>query len=676
MTARLKRIELEGFRGFAERREVDLDADAVVVRGDNGTGKTSLVDGLLWLFTGELAHLALRVKGLRQTEDIITNRFKGSEAVVSLTVGTSLGDQVFIRKGNQKKNRFFAHRESRAPLEGEQAEEALVAAFGLGNIGELCDAVLTWGLLRQDAIGAALEEGGASLYQRIAGLIGLEQVNQFALAASEAARGLSRERSDARAAMERATERHEDAVQRRGIAQKAAASQPDVAAVTREGLRAVAAKLPDGVEPVVESWGNESLISQIGEDADRLTKALELLSARQRDLATHPAEVVDLLAQAEEAASRARKAAAESVERAPTVVQLASSAIDLLGDRCPVCEQDIDQASVRIHLQGVLNQSQDLVARSRETQDAFVAAEADLSRARGAVERRRIATEEVRDAEAKVRDVAGAIENRLVMSVVDLGQPVVEALLIGLRATVSEIAGLRRTVNEASGPHVARLADEVETSTVGLAAAERALSELDQRHKSAKDLEHAAHGAAETILSNALEELQPSFAEVFDRLSPSVAFTKLFAGQDIMRNRNQIIPIVRDLDREIDANPMLVFSEGQLNVVALSYFLGMALNAREASLPFLALDDPLQSLDVIAILGFSDLCRQMRGQRQLILTTHDRRFADVLIRKLSPRNADETLLVHDFEGWEREGPLIETTRPDPEPVLRIVGQAS
>jgi len=61
VSARLLRVELEGFRGFAEYQAVDLDADAIIVRGDNGTGKTSLVDGLLWLFTGELAHLTDRL---------------------------------------------------------------------------------------------------------------------------------------------------------------------------------------------------------------------------------------------------------------------------------------------------------------------------------------------------------------------------------------------------------------------------------------------------------------------------------------------------------------------------------------------------------------------------------------------------------------------------------------
>ena len=119
---------------------------------------------------------------------------------------------------------------------------------------------------------------------------------------------------------------------------------------------------------------------------------------------------------------------------------------------------------------------------------------------------------------------------------------------------------------------------------------------------------------------------------------------------------------------------MLVFSEGQLNVVALSYFLGMALNAHDASVPFLVLDDPLQALDVVAMLGFSDLCRRLRDQRQLIVTTHDRRFADVLVRKLAPREPNGRTVVHEFEGWTREGPAIRTTEPEMGQVIPILQQ--
>ena len=54
---RLLSIELSGFRGFAQKREFDLDADAVVVIGANGNGKTSLFDGILWALSGRIPRL-------------------------------------------------------------------------------------------------------------------------------------------------------------------------------------------------------------------------------------------------------------------------------------------------------------------------------------------------------------------------------------------------------------------------------------------------------------------------------------------------------------------------------------------------------------------------------------------------------------------------------------------
>jgi hypothetical protein len=58
------------------------------------------------------------------------------------------------------------------------------------------------------------------------------------------------------------------------------------------------------------------------------------------------------------------------------------------------------------------------------------------------------------------------------------------------------------------------------------------------------------------------------------------------------------------------------------------------------------------------VLGFSDLCRFLRQERQLIVSTHDRRFASLLERKLTPREPDEETLVLDFTGWDRSGPDI------------------
>lgn len=102
MTVRLKRMEIGGFRGFAECRPIDLDADVIVVRGDNGTGKTSMVDALLWLFCGELEYLVERVRGLRRKEDAVTSRFNPNGATVTLALDVDGVEHLFVRTGTER----------------------------------------------------------------------------------------------------------------------------------------------------------------------------------------------------------------------------------------------------------------------------------------------------------------------------------------------------------------------------------------------------------------------------------------------------------------------------------------------------------------------------------------------------------------------------------------------
>ena len=119
-------------------------------------------------------------------------------------------------------------------------------------------------------------------------------------------------------------------------------------------------------------------------------------------------------------------------------------------------------------------------------------------------------------------------------------------------------------------------------------------------------------------------------------------------------------PVVRDDAAGVDADPLIVFSASQANIAALSYFLAMSLGAGERALPFVLLDDPLQSMDDVNVLGFADLCRFLRADRQLVLSTHDRRFANLLRRKLTPRDSRDRTVVHQFRGWDRRGPFVET----------------
>ena len=87
----IKRLDIQGFKTFADRTELELTAGITSVVGPNGSGKSNIADAILWVL-GEQNVRALR--GLR-SQDVI---FAGSDqrkplgmAEVSLTIDNSCG---------------------------------------------------------------------------------------------------------------------------------------------------------------------------------------------------------------------------------------------------------------------------------------------------------------------------------------------------------------------------------------------------------------------------------------------------------------------------------------------------------------------------------------------------------------------------------------------------------
>ena len=99
------------------------------------------------------------------------------------------------------------------------------------------------------------------------------------------------------------------------------------------------------------------------------------------------------------------------------------------------------------------------------------------------------------------------------------------------------------------------------------------------------------------VTEEALTELYPKFADVYQRLAPHPTFTVLSLEHEVYRNQGRTLPRLEDPLYQVSVNPGAICSVGQLNVVALSYFLALRSPAGQRALPFVALDDPLQSLD-------------------------------------------------------------------------------
>ncbi|EKN4739344.1 hypothetical protein FG473_002927 [Yersinia enterocolitica] len=87
-------------------------------------------------------------------------------------------------------------------------------------------------------------------------------------------------------------------------------------------------------------------------------------------------------------------------------------------------------------------------------------------------------------------------------------------------------------------------------------------------------------------------------------------------------------------------SPTLYFSAAQLNILSLSIFLARALHVEHEGSPVktILIDDPIHSLDSINILSTIDLLRNIshRFDRQIIISTHDENFHELLKLKIPP----------------------------------------
>src|SRR2546426_11582601 len=88
---RLRRIEIEGFRGINRSVRLDFGDRATLVCAPNGQGKTSLLGAIEWCLFGQLAY---QIKENATSDEVVNLHHPNGETVVRLTLRR--GDDQFV----------------------------------------------------------------------------------------------------------------------------------------------------------------------------------------------------------------------------------------------------------------------------------------------------------------------------------------------------------------------------------------------------------------------------------------------------------------------------------------------------------------------------------------------------------------------------------------------------
>lgn len=705
----IQRVRVESFRGFRDAREFDLSASAVIITGPNGTGKTSFFDALQWCLVGSIERLE-NLRARRSVEHIVNQYRLGRKAVVEIDLLLNSGALTLRRSGDHTGSTLELRRPGSGTIFGPDAEDLLRGLLLPDTDLSLESALKTSGLMQQDVMRGVLEAKGADRYQHISTVLGLSRLEEFEEAAQSVAREAAEREAKVRDERSKISRTLLQTEERLAAARSRLESRPQIEAIRQE-LRSLLESTPSSISAPPKSINLEKqndirdLATQFAaaidtaERVDSLSRhAIELRSA----MGAEPTEgdIASLRRAANDATSSLENLRNElvstdarleaAVSAANELAQLAALAIPLLTSDCPICGQAIDPAHVEAELRSraastgtiVILQDDLAVQRAalRPLEDDALASRDALR----AAELQVVQWNEYRSTAAEADELlerlrSGDLVIRTTALTLDEFAQASKLLLDYLRTRRRRLLEFLNTFEQqADAGTVERAAAEANNLESALAANEAMLEAESARSQRLRSLADHAVTARVEVTERRVKAMQPLVANIFQRLDPHPAFKTIEFELDTYYRRGTTSPLVRDVVEDVAADPLVIFSTSQANIVALSYFIAMSLSAGQRGLPFLLLDDPVQSMDDVNVLGFADLCRHLQSRRQLIVSTHERRFAGLLERKLAPRTTDASTKLIRFAGWDRSGPTTDQGSVEPQLLddpIRVVGLA-
>jgi hypothetical protein len=586
----IRAVTIAGVRGIRSTLSLALDGRSLLVRGDNGTGKSSIVQGLRWALTG--SPVGRSSESL--PDEYVRHRLCRDGEDARVTIELSDGGTIDLNGG-----------------------QATCHGSG-GAFRQAC--VLANPFLRRDEIRGVLDDAPGARFKYLERFLDLDRVDAVCSALGGA---VKRRTADVKQLQREVDEALEAASARLPSDAPPPCSAQEVTAAFAALARTHGVEVADaaGWNEIASSCAVHDARVRSAEVARRRDSLVALV--RRAEALVLPALPSAVLASLREAHERAQEPAlAALLHEALHVVERHGAS-----ETCPVCEQSVSlddlQARLRerVAVLAEVRSQEAQAAHLAEAWGAFLDGLGELERQAGC------SASEIR------RTLAGrALLEDLDRSARSLANTIAERVARVREVASTELAALPRVEDAVE---IRRIHEAVVATgdTLGrLEQAEAALRDAKRRADELGAVEKALSAARKDEASRILGEIGSLVERYYSSIHPpGEADEATGAPRIVVQRHGSGTALIRGMfNKEEVGDPRHVYSDGHLDTVGICIFLALrrfrADRDGKKDPKLMILDDIVTSIDANHARRLVELLRDDFSDHQIVILSHNEYF--------------------------------------------------
>ncbi len=602
MGVKIKAINIHAFRGVPDLN-LELDGKSLLLQGENGTGKSAIVEAIEFFFTGKISHLE-GIRGISLQRHGPHVNFEPDDVSVGIT----------FDPGSISLNRTFAS----APSPPDQLKDY----FQITQKGTF--------ILRRSQILEFIMSQPADRFRTIGSIIGVEPLDEIELEMMRLRDGLEGEIDSKEKEIEGLIEDLSTVVG------KDIVKVEDVLPALNEILRKTNLPLIKSLEDVDKHAEEMLRTAKKAESIDRVKMLNEILEVTKVPLIAEG--IVDELNGLK---VKVKHLLQEHIRLELSIANLLASGRTVIEkeemDICPLCEQKIDRDRLLTRIDNRLRTLRDLSEKASEVRTMSVPI---INKLKGITDKLNSTVSKI-ESFPDLAEEKGKLSNKI-------------DFLSGFADKINSAKDLK---NEIPIQELSQQKDEINTvwgsipikcsqllDAIGLTEEERKVLEvvrlIEQARSKAKDLSKVSselkayqeyHALAEKIYSVFSETKKTKIQEIYNSIQGSIQnFNSMLHPNEPHTNIELTVALGRRASTELKMesfgregeDPRALTSEGHLDSLGLCIFLAFVKKFNEGCL-LIVLDDVVTTVDAKHRENICKLLLTEFGDKQLIITTSD-----------------------------------------------------